>query len=64
MKNRPSWGNIYFLQIKIHIAFVYNILFNADVAEGDGRVGMVKDFLQKFDVIELFVVVVAEGFTQ
>ena len=37
-----------FLQIKIHITFIDNILFNSDVTEGDGGVGMVKDFLQKF----------------
>ena len=30
--------NILYLQIKIHITFINNILFNTDVAEGDGGI--------------------------
>ena len=52
------------LQIKIHITFINNILLYADVAEGDGGIGMVENLLQKFDVINLFVLVIAEGFAQ
>ena len=55
---------MHFLQIKIHITLINNILFDADVAEGDGGVGMVENFLQQFDIIKLFIVVVAEGFAQ
>lgn len=54
--------NIEFLQIKIHITLIDDILFNTDVAEGDGGVGMVENFLQEFNIIKLFIMVVAEGF--
>ena len=50
------------LQIKIHITLINNILLDADVAEGDGRIGMVENLLQEFNVVKLFIMVVAKRF--
>ncbi len=33
------------LQIKIHITFINNILFDADVVEGDGGILMIENLL-------------------
>lgn len=61
-KNLNLALNLNYLQIKIHITFINDILLDADVAEGDGGIGMVENLLQEFYIIKLFIVMIAEGF--
>ena len=63
-KNLNLALNLNYLQIKIHITFINDILLDADIAESDGGVGMVENLLQEFNVVKLFIMVVAKCFAQ